>query len=184
MFISPRAAFSRNTETAKRLQEVNDREAGELISAHRTFFENPLKPEALWMLGTQCTKASVVGFHARLGILSEWLGDGVTPIAKHIYDSVEEVEPLAPLVAKAAKEETDEIIEADLERIEGIGPEIAATLRAAGVVSVTHLAVLDPEAVSVESHELNHLYSRMVNGEWIEQARSMGAGAEAENRDS
>lgn len=75
--------------------------------------------------------------------------------------------------AEQVRADVEDVIEADLERIDGIGPAFAAELRKNGVVSVGHVANLRLEDIEHDQHPLNSMLGHIENGRWIDQAKAL-----------
>lgn len=98
----------------------------------------------------------------------------VAPIEEKAAAPVPAVPVVAPEPAAPVEEPAPAPVVDDLEIIEGIGPKIAAVLKAAGVTSFAQLAGMAPEAIG---EMLKAGGIRLADpGSWPEQARLAAAG--------
>nr|BFE64529.1 hypothetical protein GCM10020063_090550 [Dactylosporangium thailandense] len=105
------------------------------------------------------------------------------PVAEPVAEDQSDAEPVdAALVAEVesafAAEPVEEPAQDELERIEGIGPKIAAALRAAGITTYAQLADAERSTVELALERANLRFAPSL-GTWSRQARLLADGDEA-----
>ena len=122
------------------------------------------------------------------------LDDGAGPAARNqaLIDAppVAAHAPLPPLVpeavgaagiavaAAAQDAEEDRGEAAELTRIKGLGPKLAATLRELGVTRVEQIAAWSDADIDRIDPQLGRFQGRIRRDEWVEQARLLASGDE------